>query len=153
MLAAEAAFGPLTEAGRQGPITLSDYETRLKASWVWSELYKIRNFRPSFERWGLYGGVLWSGIDTLLLRGAAPFTFKHQTPDHLALKPASEWYAAPPPNRGLARRQRAQRPDTHGRSLSFSVLVQQTDCLSETRRQDFVRAAGQSGAVRHQPRT
>ena len=90
MLAAEAAFDKLVDPDRKGPIVLDDYERNLKASWVWKELHAIRNFRPSFEKWGLYGGVLYSGIDTLILRGRAPFTFKHGTPDYATLKPASE---------------------------------------------------------------
>jgi len=94
MLAAEAAFGPLTDESRTGPIVLEEYERNLKKSWVWDELHQIRNFRPSFEKWGLYGGTLWSGIDTLILRGKAPFTLKHGPPDYAHLKPANQWYRA-----------------------------------------------------------
>ena len=38
----------------------------------------MRNIRPSF-RFGLWGGIAYSGIDTYLLRGRAPWTF-HTTP-------------------------------------------------------------------------
>ena len=87
MLAAEAAFEAL-EAGGDEPILLSSYPERLKQSWVWSELYSVRNIRPAF-RWGLWGGLVYSALDTYLFRGKAPWTFHHH-PDHTQLKKASE---------------------------------------------------------------
>jgi electron-transferring-flavoprotein dehydrogenase len=92
MIAAESAFKALTEGGEtEGPISLSDYEESLKKSWVWDDLYTVRNCRPAFHtKLGMLGGVLWSGIDLMLLRGKAPFTLKHGTPDHACLKPAKD---------------------------------------------------------------
>eukprot|EP00160_Parvularia_atlantis_P013823 Unigene3089_Nuclearia_a/m.9487 Unigene3089_Nuclearia_a/g.9487 ORF Unigene3089_Nuclearia_a/g.9487 Unigene3089_Nuclearia_a/m.9487 type:complete len:596 (+) Unigene3089_Nuclearia_a:83-1870(+) len=91
MLAAEAAFARLTDdKALSGPVVLHEYEKSLKESWVWKELWAVRNFRPAFEKFGLWGGSMWAGIDTLLLRGNAPFTFKHGHPDHAMLKPAAE---------------------------------------------------------------
>ncbi|NIO38776.1 MAG: electron transfer flavoprotein-ubiquinone oxidoreductase, partial [Burkholderiales bacterium] len=58
-----------------------------KKTWLWNELYRIRNIRPGF-RWGLYGGFLYAGLDTYLLRGRAPWTLHHHN-DHEALKKAS----------------------------------------------------------------
>ena len=34
-------------------------------SWLWDELHRVRNLRPSFH-WGLWGGMLYSGLDTYL---------------------------------------------------------------------------------------
>ena len=85
MIAAEAAFAALTNDGGK---VLEEYPATLKKSWVWDELYRVRNIRPSF-RWGLLGGLIYSAIDTFLLRGRAPWTFK-QHADHSALLPASE---------------------------------------------------------------
>jgi electron-transferring-flavoprotein dehydrogenase len=62
------------------------YRPRLEASWLWDELYRVRNIRPSF-RWGLWGGIAYSAIDTYLLRGRAPWTL-HQHADHMQLRPA-----------------------------------------------------------------
>ncbi|HVH75166.1 MAG TPA: electron transfer flavoprotein-ubiquinone oxidoreductase [Stellaceae bacterium] len=81
MVAAEAVFARLSgeadaEVGRA-----------LRQSWVWQELYRVRNIRPSF-RWGLYAGLGYSALDTYLLRGQAPWTFHHH-PDHQGLTPAS----------------------------------------------------------------
>src|SRR5690606_12067268 len=73
MTAAEAAFEALGAAAGEGPILLSDYPERLRRSWLWDELHKVRNIRPSF-RWGLWGGMVYSAIDTYLFRGKAPWT-------------------------------------------------------------------------------
>jgi electron-transferring-flavoprotein dehydrogenase len=48
----------------------------------------VRNIRPSF-RWGLWGGIAYSAIDTYLLKGRAPGTLRHHA-DHTQLKKASE---------------------------------------------------------------
>ena len=34
-----------------------------KQSWLWEELYRVRNIRPSFHR-GLWGGIAYSALDT-----------------------------------------------------------------------------------------
>lgn len=88
MIAAEEAFTEISKASEQ-EISLKSYEDKLKESWVWKELHEVRNIRPSFH-YGLLGGVLYSGIDSLFLKGRVPWTFKHQTPDYAALKPAKE---------------------------------------------------------------
>jgi electron-transferring-flavoprotein dehydrogenase len=85
MIAAEAAFAALSGEGIK---MLEDYPANLKKSWVWNELYRVRNIRPSF-RWGMWIGLIYSAIDTFLLRGKAPWTFKQHT-DHTSLLPASE---------------------------------------------------------------
>ena len=83
MLAAEAVFDWL---GEENPTTseVTAYREKLEASWVWEELYKVRNIRPSFHK-GFLAGLLYSAIDTVLLRGRAPWTFHHKA-DHSALK-------------------------------------------------------------------
>jgi len=60
----------------------------LRRSWIWDELYRVRNIRPSF-RLGLWGGLLYSALDTYVLRGRAPWTLHHH-PDHTTLIPASQ---------------------------------------------------------------
>ena len=85
MIAAEAAFAKLNGEGSK---VLTDYPALLKESWVWDELYRVRNIRPSF-RWGLWIGLLYSALDTFVLRGKAPWTFK-QHEDHTTLLPAAQ---------------------------------------------------------------
>jgi electron-transferring-flavoprotein dehydrogenase len=81
MVAAETVFRRL--AGDTG----AEVRRALEESWVWEELRRVRNIRPSF-RWGLWAGLAYSALDTYVLRGAAPWTIHHH-PDHLQLTPAS----------------------------------------------------------------
>ena len=67
---------------------IADYRSRLEGTWLWDELHRVRNLRPSF-RWGFWGGMFYSGLDTYLLRGKAPWTLHHHA-DHAALRKASE---------------------------------------------------------------
>jgi len=92
MLAAESVYSEITQRGTDDydPLHVKSYEQALKESWVYSELKQVRNIRPSFHSFlGIYGGLLYSGLDTLFLRGRVPWTFSHGKPDHERLKPAS----------------------------------------------------------------
>ncbi len=82
MLAAEAAFAAL--ASDAPAARLDGYETALRESWVFRELWAARNFRPGF-RFGLWAGTLLAGIDQVLLRGRAPWTLKHHGRDNDSL--------------------------------------------------------------------
>ena len=86
MLAAEAVFNALTGEAEQAEA--ASYEAAIKKSWIWEELRRVRNIRPSFK-WGMWGGLVYSAIDTYLLRGRAPWTMKHHD-DHKALKKAAD---------------------------------------------------------------
>ena len=86
MLAAEAVFNALTGEAEQAEA--ASYEAAIKKSWIWDELRRVRNIRPSFK-WGMWGGLVYSAIDTYLLRGRAPWTMKHHD-DHKALKKAAD---------------------------------------------------------------
>ena len=86
MVAAEAVFESLAEA--DGESEIAAYAERLRQSWVWDELYRARNIRPSFRR-GLWAGLAYSALDTYLLRGRAPWTLHHH-PDHLSLRLAAD---------------------------------------------------------------
>ena len=84
--AAESVF----ELLRAGATTTeaTDYPHRLKETWLWDELYRVRNIKPSFH-WGLWPALAYSALDTVILRGKAPWTL-HHTPDHESLKPAAQ---------------------------------------------------------------
>ena len=84
MVAAEAIFDMLAEDGNE-PVT---YREKLEDSWLWDELYRSRNIRPSFQK-GFFAGMIYSAIDTYLLRGKAPWTFRHHE-DHNQLRKADE---------------------------------------------------------------
>ncbi len=61
-----------------------EYENAIKKSWLWKELYKVRNIRPSFK-WGFWKAILYSAIDTYIFRGNAPWTIDHHGTDHQSL--------------------------------------------------------------------
>ncbi|MCC6609636.1 MAG: electron transfer flavoprotein-ubiquinone oxidoreductase [Burkholderiales bacterium] len=85
MTAAEALIDALRDGG---PREVSAYPEKLRATWVWDELYRVRNVRPAFH-WGMWGGVLYAGIDQYLFQGRAPWTFRIRA-DHTTLRKAAE---------------------------------------------------------------
>ncbi|MBM3599297.1 MAG: electron transfer flavoprotein-ubiquinone oxidoreductase [Alphaproteobacteria bacterium] len=85
MVAAEALHEMLA-AGRVDELT--GYPERLKRTWLWDELYCVRNVRPSF-RLGMWGGLAYSALDTYVMRGRAPWTFHHHD-DNATLRRAGE---------------------------------------------------------------
>ncbi|XP_020094638.1 electron transfer flavoprotein-ubiquinone oxidoreductase, mitochondrial isoform X2 [Ananas comosus] len=78
MLAAEAAFKTLAEGAN-----MDIYLENLRKSWVWDELYKVRNYRPAFE-YGLVPGLALSALEHYIFKGRLPLTLKHGKPDHQA---------------------------------------------------------------------
>jgi electron-transferring-flavoprotein dehydrogenase len=85
MLAAEAVAAELNGARNPEPAT---YPGLLEDSWLWDELYKVRNIRPGFAKFGFWGGMANAAIDTYLFRGRAPWTLRHKHPDNVTLKEA-----------------------------------------------------------------
>ena len=64
-------------------------EERFRQSWLHAELHGARNIRPAFARFGLYGGIAYSAVDTYLFRGKAPWTFRHKHADNEELARAA----------------------------------------------------------------
>ena len=87
MLAAEALFAALADPG-VGPLEAATYPERLRQSWLWDELYRARNIKPSFH-WGLPAALAYSALDAYVLRGRAPWTFHHRRPDYAQLHKAA----------------------------------------------------------------
>jgi flavin-dependent dehydrogenase len=86
MLAAEAAHEAL-QAGR-GSDELAAYPEAFRASWLYDELHRARNFKPWMSK-GLYTGSLMVGVDQVLFRGKAPWTLRHNVPTRtLKTRPA-----------------------------------------------------------------
>lgn len=84
MLAAEAAFAALG-VGREGD-ELAAYPEAFRASWLYEELHRARNFKPWMAK-GLYTGTVMVGIDQVVFRGNAPWTLGHRHADHETLLP------------------------------------------------------------------
>lgn len=82
MVAAEAAFDSIMSAEMNGTEEgdMAKYEGEMKKSWVWGDLYEVRNLRPSFNTpLGIWGGIVYSGFDSLIFRGRTPWTLQHPT--------------------------------------------------------------------------
>ncbi|KAJ6266126.1 hypothetical protein PSV08DRAFT_356378 [Bipolaris maydis] len=110
MLAAEATWDALQANTDGGTVFLYGYEDKMRKSPIWSELKTVRNMRPSFHtRLGVYGGIVYSGLEAYVLRGKAPWTLKHGKPDHAATKPADEY-------------QKIEYPKPDGK-ISFDILT------------------------------
>ncbi|KFA74455.1 hypothetical protein S40288_06426 [Stachybotrys chartarum IBT 40288] len=91
MLAAEAAYAALSDSS-EGTVFLYNYEDSLRKSSIWKELKEVRNMRPSFNNpLGLYGGIMYSGLEAYVLKGRVPWTLKHHAADHAATKPADQF--------------------------------------------------------------
>ena len=92
MVAAEAVFA------RLGGDQRASVRAALEESWVWEELHRVRNIRPSF-RLGMWAGLAYSAVDTYLFRGKAPWTFhNHADYDQLARADAMPPIAYPRPD-------------------------------------------------------
>lgn len=120
MVAAEEAFKAITDNVAEEqmdledpdnvtPLQMESYQSAMEHSWVWQELSEVRNLRPSFHKFGMLGGLAYSGLDSLLLKGKTPWTFEHPGPDHAQTKPASQCKPIEYPN-----------PDG---KLSFDILT------------------------------
>ncbi len=83
MLAAQAVIDALA-AGRSGD-ELTDYPEQFRASWLYEELHRARNFKPWMSK-GLYTGTAMVGVDQIVFGGKAPWTLHHQHADHETLQ-------------------------------------------------------------------
>jgi len=91
MLGAEAAFAALGEGRARDE--LAAYPEALRHSWVYEDLYKVRNVKPGLK-WGLWLGTLHGGLHMWLndlgLGALVGWTLRHGKADHETLKPAAE---------------------------------------------------------------
>ena len=82
MIAGEQMYKAIVDGNTDTELTT--YPDALKDSWLWSELKSVRNIRPSFHKFGFYGGLAYAGFSTLL-GGREPWTFKNHD-DHSTLR-------------------------------------------------------------------
>ncbi|GAA0700909.1 electron transfer flavoprotein-ubiquinone oxidoreductase [Marinobacterium maritimum] len=87
MLAAEAIFDALSK-GDEGGQELSGFTDAYKASWLYDELYRSRNFGPAMHKFGQLMGGAFNYIDQNWFGGRIPVTLHDNHPDHARLKPA-----------------------------------------------------------------
>lgn len=95
MLAAEEVFSALEFARASGikpEKELFNFKKTFKASWLYDELYRSRNFGPSMHKFGAILGGSFNFIDQNIFQGKLPFTLRDNTPDHAQLKLASKFH-------------------------------------------------------------
>lgn len=57
---------------------MDDYPQRFRNSWLYDELYSVRNVRPMFRN-GLYIGLFSAFLHAVIFRGSEPWTFKYRS--------------------------------------------------------------------------
>jgi len=91
MLGAEAAFAALA-VGRAHD-ELAAYPEAFRQSWVYQDLYKVRNVKPGLK-WGMWPGTMHGGahmwLNDLGLGFLVPWTLRHKRADNESLKPAAD---------------------------------------------------------------
>jgi len=92
MLAAETAFDALAK-GDFGGEAMAAYDARVRSSWIWSELYKVRNFHQGFER-GLFLGMADAGLQ-LVTNGLGFGNRPRWKPGHAHMKKVAEAHVRP----------------------------------------------------------
>jgi electron-transferring-flavoprotein dehydrogenase len=93
MLAAEAAFNAISsESADKKNRLLTAYPQALRESWVWRDLYTVRNIKPLLSRFGNLVGTLLGGVEMWLaaFKLRTPWTLQHSKADHDCIRPASE---------------------------------------------------------------
>ncbi|SDO77478.1 electron-transferring-flavoprotein dehydrogenase [Halomonas shengliensis] len=88
LVAAEAVFEAIAK-GDEGGQELTDFTAKWEASWAYAELKESASFGPAIHKYGTMAGGAYNFVDQLL-GGKLP-TLHDTTPDHAALKPASEF--------------------------------------------------------------
>ncbi|WP_258240237.1 electron transfer flavoprotein-ubiquinone oxidoreductase [Pseudidiomarina homiensis] len=89
MLAAESIHEALT--AEQAQTELTGFIDNFKASWLYDELYRSRNFGPAIHKFGTWFGGAYNTIDQNFFGGKLPFTIKDQTADYASLGKASTY--------------------------------------------------------------
>ena len=109
-LAGEAVFESLKDSGKEpvsetGEIVEDEviealaFEDKIKRSWVYDELYEVRNTHQAFARWGFLPGLAYTGLSAHIIKGREPWTLDHTTNDADCTKEAKDFepitYSAP----------------------------------------------------------
>ncbi|ALQ54837.1 electron transfer flavoprotein-ubiquinone oxidoreductase [Pseudoalteromonas issachenkonii] len=102
MIAAEVIFNALQNDLANTDLT--QYTAEFKKSWAYKELYQSRNFGPAMHSLGKFAGGAYNTLDQNIFKGALPFSFKDNVPDHATLKDAdqAEKIAYPKPDGKLS---------------------------------------------------
>jgi electron-transferring-flavoprotein dehydrogenase len=88
LVAAETIFAEIAKETPQADLT--SFADNFKASWLYDELYRSRNFGAAIHKFGTFGGGVFNTLDQNICGGKLPVSLEDATPDHVTLKNASE---------------------------------------------------------------
>jgi len=84
MVAADSIYNYLQERGNETildyGLEFTNYETDMKNSEVWKDLYKCRNFKGGFK-WGPKIGMIHTGITSFVTKGNEPWNLRNKERD------------------------------------------------------------------------
>ena len=90
ILAGETLFELLASETNAETIDPVQYTEAFKASWLYDELYRSRNFGAAIHKFGKIMGGAYNTLDQNIFSGKLPFTISDSTPDHASLKLAAD---------------------------------------------------------------
>jgi electron-transferring-flavoprotein dehydrogenase len=86
MLGAKAVI----EAIKHDKAEANTYHDLFKQSWLYKDLYKARNIRPSFQ-YGIWFGLIYTGFEKFILKNKAPWTLEIKHKDNERLEHKSKF--------------------------------------------------------------
>ena len=89
MVAAECVAAAIAQ-GESAPADLASYADAFKASWLYEELHKARNFSGWMHSFPLLIGLAGVWLEQNIFGGKLPFTLRDKKPDHATMKSAAE---------------------------------------------------------------
>ena len=89
MVAAECVAAAIAQ-GESAPADLASYVDAFKASWLYEELHKSRNFSGWMHSFPLLISLAGVWLEQNIFGGRLPFTLRDKKPDHATMKPAAE---------------------------------------------------------------
>ena len=102
MVAAEATFELLTADPSktvatngeidpdEGSLEAMSYSARMETSWVYEELFPMRNCHASFHM-GLVPGLIYTWLSSFIVKGRESWTLQNHSPDSQKTRPASDY--------------------------------------------------------------
>ena len=87
ILAAEATVDAIMNPTKIQNRRLVAYNEKIKGSWIWTDLYAVRNIKPLITKFGTRLGMLFGGIEMWLasFKLNLPWTLHHKKADHETL--------------------------------------------------------------------
>lgn len=90
MLAAEAVYEAIAGGRQHDDVT--GYDDKIKNSWLYEDLYSVRNFSTGVHRMGLFMGGAFAYLEHNIFKGKMPLTIHDNIPDYDTLERADHAY-------------------------------------------------------------